>query len=375
MSNAANQAYLNTRISVMATQLFDPDTIGRLSQMQLPELAERFSLAGLADDQLSAQTRSRAIEQTLIQVLLSELQVLVRPMNPAERALVLAWGRKYALFNLKTLIRGKLHNLDPKEIRENLFELPACIRLVNLPAIRLADEDLFRAENVLELLRQLEAGPHRLIARQAREIYEQRREPFALEAAIDQRYYAGLVRQIMQFYDSNLQPLQHLIGTELDRIDLLWLLRFRFSYQLSPSETFFQLVPSMRLLHRERLLGLVNLESFQRVLESLPPPLDAMLADSRTVLDVQRRMGRYVAREAHRVLRQSPSGVARALAYLMLREMNLLLLFALIQGRLLNLSTEVVEIALEITEPTCPWAGSASGSGAGRAGAGLARAA
>jgi len=375
MSNAANQAYLNTRISVMATQLFDPDTIGRLSQMQLPELAERFSLAGLADDQLSAQTRSRAIEQTLIQVLLSELQVLVRPMNPAERALVLAWGRKYALFNLKTLIRGKLHNLDPKEIRENLFELPACIRLVNLPAIRLADEDLFRAENVLELLRQLEAGPHRLIARQAREIYEQRREPFALEAAIDQRYYAGLVRQIMQFYDSNLQPLQHLIGTELDRIDLLWLLRFRFSYQLSPSETFFQLVPSMRLLHRERLLGLVNLESFQRVLESLPPPLDEMLADSRTVLDVQRRMGRYVAREAHRVLRQSPSGVARALAYLMLREMNLLLLFALIQGRLLNLSTEVVEIALEITEPTCPWAGSASGSGAGRAGAGLARAA
>lgn len=375
MSNAASQAYLNTRISVMATQLFDADTIGRLSQMQLPELAERFGLAGLADDQLSAQTRSRAIEQTLIQALLSELQILVRPMNPAERALVLAWGRKYALFNLKTLIRGKLHNLDPKEIRENLFDLPACIRLVNLPAIRLADEDLFRAENVLELLRQLEAGPHRLIARQAREIYEQRREPFALEAAIDQRYYAGLVRQIMQFYDSNLQPLQHLIGTELDRIDLLWLLRFRFSYQLSPSETFFQLVPSMRLLHRERLLGLVNLESFQRVLESLPPPLDEMLADSRTVLDVQRRMGRYVAREAHRVLRQSPSGVARALAYLMLREMNLFLLFALIQGRLLNLSTEVVEIALEITEPTCPWAGSASGSGAGRAGTGLARAA
>jgi V/A-type H+-transporting ATPase subunit C len=333
----------------MATELFDPDTVGRLSQMQLSELAEPFGLGPLLDDHQSPQARSRAIEQSLIGVLLTELQVLIRPMTAAERAIVLAWGRKYALFNLKTLIRGKLHDLDQKEIRDNLFDLP--------PNIRLPDQELFRAENVLELLRQLEAGPHSLIARQAREIYEQRREPFALEAAIDQRYYAGLVRQMLQLHDESVQPLEHLIGAELDRIDLLWLLRFRFSYQLSPSETFFQLVPSMRLLHRERLLALVNIDSFEQVLQSLPPPLDGLLADCRSVIDVQRRMGRYVAREARRLLRHSASGVTRALAYLMLREMDLFLLFALVQGRLLNLSTEVVEIALEITEPTCPWSG------------------
>lgn len=345
----ADRAYLNTRVAMMATQLLDPDTIGTLSQMQLPELAERFNLTPLLDEQQSPRIRSRAIEQGLIQVLLSELQILVRPMNAAERAVVLAWGRKYALFNLKSLIRGKLHDLDQKEIRDDLFDLP--------PVIRLPEQELFGAENVLELLRRLEAGPYSLIARQAREIYEQRREPFALEAALDQRYYAGLVRQVMQFYDDNLQPLQHLIGAELDRIDILWLLRFRFSYQLSPSETFFQLVPSLRLLHRDRLLGLVNLDSFRRVIESLPAPLDSLLAESRTVIDVQRYMGRYVAHEARRILRQSPSGVARALAYLMLREMDLVLLFALVQGRLLNLSSEVVDIALEITEPTCPWSG------------------
>ena len=101
--SAAAQAYLHTRVSVMATRLFDPDTIGQLSQMQLPELAERFGLTVLLDEQQSAKTRGRAIEQTLIQVLLAELQILVRPMTAVERALVLAWGRKYALFNLKTM--------------------------------------------------------------------------------------------------------------------------------------------------------------------------------------------------------------------------------------------------------------------------------
>jgi V/A-type H+-transporting ATPase subunit C len=360
MSNAAAQAYLNTRVSVMSTGLFDTDAVGRLAQMQLPELAERFGLTALLDDQQSVQTRSRAIEQTLIQVLLAELQVLVRPMNATARAILLAWGRKYALFNLKTLIRGKLHELDQKEIRDNLFDLP--------PNIRLPDQEMLRAENVLELLRQLEAGPHRLIARQAREIYEQRREPFALEAAIDQRYYAGLLRQVMQVYDDNLQPLQRLVGAELDRTALLWLLRFRFSYQLSPSETFYQLVPSPRLLTRERLLALVNLETFQAVLEALPPPLDTLLAESRTVIEVQHRMGRHLCEEARLILHQSQSGVARALAYLMLREIDLLLMFALVQGRLLDLSPEVVAIALEISDPTCPLAGSGAGSGAAAGG-------
>jgi V/A-type H+-transporting ATPase subunit C len=352
MSFTADQAYLNTRVSAMATQLFEPAVIATLSRLPLTTLAERFGLTAILDEQQSTRTRSRAVEQSLIQVLLAELLILVRPMNSAERSLVLDWGGKYALSNLKTLIRGKLYDLDQSEIRDNLFELPE--------RMRLSDEvrtDLFRAENVLELLRQLEAGTHRTIARQAREVYEQQREPFALEAAIDQRYYAGLLRQAMAFTDHHLDPLKRLIGAELDRINLLWLLRFRFSYLLSASETFYYLVPSMRLLTRDRLLHLVNLETFEAVIAALPPPLDRLLADSRNIVDVQKRIGSYAAQEAHWVLHRTQSGVARALAYLMLRERDLLLLFALAQGQILNLPAAAIEIAVELAEPRCPWSG------------------
>jgi len=268
-------------------------------------------------------------------------------MAAAERALMLNWARQYALSNLKTLIRGKLYDLDWKEIRENLYDLPPNVRLPNR-------DDLFRAENVLELLRQLEHGPYSLIARQAREIFEQKREPFALEATIDQRYYAGLARQVQQFQGDNLRALQQLVGAVLDRVDLLWLLRFRFSYKLSPSETFYQLVPSFRLLHRDRLLKLVNIESFERVLESLPAPLNARLAGSINLIDVQKRLNGYVCEEALRVLRHGRSGVARALAYLLLREMDLFLLFSLIQGQLLELPAELIDIALDLAAPRCP---------------------
>jgi V/A-type H+-transporting ATPase subunit C len=344
--SATDQAYLNTRITAMAVQLLDAQTLAALSQLSLPALAERFALQPLLDEQLPPRTKARAVEQTLIHTLLADLAVLVRPMPAAARGLILSWARKYALFNLKTLIRGKLYELSQTEIRANLYDLPERVRLPH--------QELYRAENVLELLRVLEHGPLRLIARQARESYEQRRDPFVLEAAVDQRYYAGLARQAMQFQGADAGAVRQLVGAVLDRMNLLWLLRFRFSFGFSPSEAFYQLVPSKRLLHRDRLLHLANIDEFEQVLEAMPAPLDHLLADCRSLIDVQRCAGDMLLEECRRTLASGRSGVARALAYLILREHDMHQLYALIQGRLLGLPQEVVDIALELAEPHCP---------------------
>ncbi len=351
MSRATSQAYLNTRVSILATRLLSPVVAAGLGESTLEEISQNFGLPAVLDEGLSARSKNRAIEQALITTLLSELRVLIRPMLPAERALVLNWGRKFALFNLKTLIRGKLYNLNPGEIRDNLYALP--------PQVELPVQELLRTENVLELLRQLEQGPYAFIAHQAREVYEQKREPFALEATIDQLYYAGMARQVLQFHGGSQRPLQLVVGALLDQVALLWLLRFRFAYGMSPSETFYQLVPSLRLMHRERLLQLVNLDSLERVLSALPEPLAGMLAGSSSLIEVQKRIGRHTARAARQVLRHSTSGVARSLSYLMLREMDLFLLFALTQGKILGLPADVVDIALELADPNCPMVGRA----------------
>jgi V/A-type H+-transporting ATPase subunit C len=277
-------------------------------------------------------------------------------MDAAGHELLLAWARKYALFNLKTLIRGKLYGLDQAELRENLFDLPARVRLPH--------QELYRAENVLELLRVLERGPLRVIARQARESYEQRRDPFVLESAVDQRYYAELMRESTQIRGEAARPVQQLLGAILDRANLVWLLRFRFSFGLSPSETFYHLVPSKRLLHRSRLLELVNLDSFEQVLTALPAPLDRLLAGSTDLIDVQGRAGEHLLAECRRTLARGQSGVARALAYLVLRERDLHLIYMLVQGRLLGLPQEQIDIAANLTSAAL---GTASPSGLARA--------
>ncbi|MBK1647930.1 V0D/AC39 family V-type ATPase subunit [Rhabdochromatium marinum] len=337
--SAAAHAYLNTRVSVMSARLLDAQRANALLELPLQELVERLDLAAIIEEELSTHAKMRAVEQALIQTLLADVSILIRPMNPAERALVLSWGRRYALFNLKTLIRGKLYDLDSAAIRKDLYDLP--------PGLRLSRDELFRTENVLELLRVLERGPFSLLARQAREVYEQKREPFALEAAIDQQYYSDLVRQTLRFQGDSLQPLRRLIGALLDRVDLMWMLRFRFAYGFSPSETFYQLVPSPRLLHRARLLDLVNRENLRQLLSALPDPLAEQLAEATDLIEVQRLTVAHQATETRRILSQSASGVTRALAYLILREMDLMFLLALIQGGLLGLPQDVIKTAVD----------------------------
>ncbi|MFP4061907.1 MAG: V0D/AC39 family V-type ATPase subunit [Halochromatium sp.] len=338
--------YLNTRVSAMAERLIAPAEVATLCGLSLSELAQRFGLERLLDEPHDRRAKSRSLKQALVNTLLDELRILIRPMPAEEAGLVLAWGRKYALFNLKALLRGKLYELDPAEIRANLYELPEHVRL--------PQQELFQAEGVLELLRTLEQGPYSLIAKQGREVFERKRDPFALEAALDQRYYVEMARRLQQVHSSNQDELKQLLGALLDRVGLLWLLRFRFSYGLSPSETFYQLVPSVRLLHRDRLLGLVNLDSLEAILAALPEPLHGALAGSQSLIEVQQRLGGYVTEESRRILANGRSGVARALAYLILREHGVLMLFSLLQGQLLGLPRELVEIAIEARPPDCP---------------------
>jgi V/A-type H+-transporting ATPase subunit C len=339
-----SQVYLNTRVTLFASRLLSEEQIERLPRLGLDDLAKHYSLAILQQEQgLPVGPQLRAVESALIQVVLNDLLVLIRPMYGEARELVTHWARKFELFNLKALIRGKLNGLGEAEIQANLHSLP--------PYLALPHQALLRTESVLELLRQLERGQYRAIAGQARKVYEEHRESFLLEAAIDQRYYAGLVKRARHLLGVDRDETRKVVGLHLDRVNLLWLLRYRFTYHLSPSEAYYQLVPSPLQLFRERLLVLVNLPNRERVLEALPEPLAQEMEGAESIAEVERRIYAITSRKLRTIIAYSPSAVARALAYLVLRELDLKRLFAVVQGRLLQLDDGVLRLALGLQTP------------------------
>jgi V/A-type H+-transporting ATPase subunit C len=337
MSVQETHTYLKARTAVMADRLYSPQLFDDLLQLSLEEVCAQSNLSELLDTGADESKLNLAVERALINTLMHELSILMRPLVGPARDILVHWTRKYELYNLKALIRGKLLGLSYDELRGNLHELPA---LISLP-----HENLLRTENIAELLRQLEVGQYGDIAIQARKVYEDKNEPFSLDATIDQRYYAGLLKRARLIPAEDRAPLMQLIGAVIDQQNLLWLLRYRFNYELSPSETYYLLLPFGHHLQRENLVALVNLNNTQQVMESLPESMLADLGQLISHMDIEKTLEAMTAQQAQKSLKYSTSAITRSLAYLILREMDLGRLFAIIQGKVLNLDVALIREA------------------------------
>ncbi|MBI5782332.1 MAG: V-type ATPase subunit [Gammaproteobacteria bacterium] len=345
MSAAARYAYLHGRTSMLAARLFSASQLQNLIQLPLGQEAEVLQAAGIEGFQPGEPTVSpRSREQRLITVLLDDLAILARALSGDERGFLLYWAYRFELSNLKTILRGKLNGQDANTIGDQLVDMG--------PFTRLPVEELLRAEDVAELLRQLEDTPFADIARQARRIFEERHEPFALDAAIDRQYFAGLANRARGAESGATGRLRALVGNIIDRVNLVWILRYRFAYGLPPAEAYYLLIPSTFRLGSRELLALSQLGSFEEAIAHLPAPFSKWLAGAGNTSDVTHVLERESWRLAESVLRRSAFDLARAFAYLLLRERDLRWVRAAIKGKRLQVPSELIHEAAGLMAPS-----------------------
>ena len=313
-----NYAYLNARVSIFA---------GRL-------LSEK-DLTNPSDDLLN----NPAVEQACLIRMLADFKVLVRPLSGIARDLLMYWFQKNDIANLKTIVRGKIAGLEANAISAQLLELGT---LSALPI-----KQLLHTEDIGELLRHLENSHYGNIARQARRVFEKEHQLYSLDAAIDRHYLLGFVQKVRALDTKQRQYLSPLVGILMDRFNLLWLLRYRFAYNLSSAETYYLLVPTPYLLNRTRLQHLVELNTLQEVLEYLPKPLYNLLIDADTAFAVDKRLTMETRRVALMILKLQNFTLAKAFAYVLLREMEMRRAMAIIKGKRLNLNKDIISSAAE----------------------------
>jgi len=344
MSAAAHYAYLHSRVSVMAGRLFSPLQLEGMIQLvsgSESEIVAAAGIAGLPVDELSGTPTS--LEQRLITLLLADFVVLVRALSGTARDFLIYWAYRFELSNLKTILRGKLTGQNLTAIRNQLVDMG--------PFARLPIEDLLRTEDVAEMLRRLEGTPFVDIARQARRIYEENHELFALDAAIDRQYFAGLSKRAREAEGAQGGPLHRLVGSIIDRLNLLWLMRYRYAYDLSPAEAYYLLIPASYQLSSARLLQLSQLGSVEEVLRNLPEPYLSLLKGATTTSQATQILERETWRLAEATLRRSAFNIGRVFAYLLLREKDLRHLRAVIRGRRMKLEHGQLRDAIGVAPP------------------------
>jgi V/A-type H+-transporting ATPase subunit C len=341
-------AYLDTRVSLFSSRLLPDEALEELigtpdgameeglAKRGLPQLASGYNGTG-------GNQYPRSLEQRIISLVLDETRVLIRPLADEARAFLTFWTARFEMSNVKTLLRSKMTGERPATILARLIPMGTFGRLDN--------QDLAHAEDVGELFRRLEAGPYALIVRRARRTFEQSHDPFSLDAALDRGYFEGLIQRARPLEESMGTPFRSLMANLIDRINLVWLLRYRFNYRLPPAEVYYLLVGSRYNLPSTRLGELAALGSPEAVLASLPAAWQARLSDVADIPAVFATMEHAAAEQAMRVLRSRAPGVARAFAYLILRERDLRAVRAVLRGRRLGLAHDDIRLALR-HEPT-----------------------
>lgn len=328
-------AYLNARVSLLRARLWqrsdflhlldagEDDVAAVLSEHGLPQLARGYT----GQEGLS-------LEQRVIACVLDETRVLLRPLEGASRAFLFYWTQRFEISNLKTLLRGKMTGERPAALLARLTPMGSFARLDG--------EALAHTEDLPELFRTLEVGSYAAIARQARLAFEESHDPFLLDAALDRAYYEGLARHAKALEVEQGADFARLMGSYIDRINLVWLLRYRFNYHLPPAQVFYLLVNAHYGLSLSLLKTLAAKADIAAVLSALPEALHARLAEATEISEVARRMEQRRLLLAENILRKSGQSFTRAFAYLMLRERRLRDVRAILRGRQLRLPLSAI---------------------------------
>ena len=336
MNRAADQAYLRTRLAIMYSRLLGPDEIEVLIELPIDALLERLHLQVASE--LPRERLLDRFEQALLQVWLDEMSTLLRPLHGAQREILVQWARRYELYNLKALIRGKLSGQPAKEIRESLFRLPGFLSLDH--------DELLQTDDIAELLRRLDQTPYRSIAHQAQRRFAERRDPFLLDATLDQHFYTELSRRVPSLDQTDRSEMNEMIGRIVDRHNIIWMLRYRYNYSLGPAEALYLSIDHGFRLSHQRLARLIESAGPEEFIEDLPEQLNQILKGAGNFVGIEARLQADIAAYADRVLQRSPSAVAAVFAYLILRYYEIKTLFAIAHSRIVGLDNKILREAL-----------------------------
>lgn len=328
--------YLDARVSLMAARLLREEELPVLAEGGAEESAAILAHAGLGRI-LADLEAGRYLEQSIIRSQLDDVLILMRAAGEGRRFLEY-WMQRFELSNLKAIIRAKMSGAPAMLVRQELLDLGF---LASLPL-----EELLQTEDVGELLRRLETTHYADIVRFARRAFEAQPRLFDLDAALDRRFYHGLVELARQQEAVLGKGFRSLMELLIDRINLVWLLRYCFLYKLPSSQVFYLLVPSHYRLSSGILRDLAVRDRLEEVLAALPQPYREWLSESDSVYKVFTILEGKSARAAHAVLHSNAPGFARAFAYLVLRERDLRMVRAALKGRAIGLNAQTIRQAM-----------------------------
>jgi V/A-type H+-transporting ATPase subunit C len=180
--------------------------------------------------------------------------------------------------------------------------------------------------------------------------YEAEGKLFLLELALDLDYYERLWQSLRALGPLDRHNASRLLGIQYDVTNLVWILRFKEYYDLSPEQIFQYIIP-----HGWRIYGDIfwevaadsdvtgaivarQVSPYDDLLRSVPRGGEHEVRPY--ILDVELRLLRYLYRESLETFMKFPLQAALLLAFFMCKEMEIRDIITVLAGKHLELPQE-----------------------------------
>ncbi|MGD8712550.1 MAG: V-type ATPase subunit, partial [Thiohalophilus sp.] len=327
-------AYLNTRITLLSGGIKHPDKLVELvtsSNSNIQNLLPTLGLPAQVAESINAPER---LDRQLHKVLLQEVTLLLRAVNGALRQLIIHWLRQYEIMNIKAILRARAHGQHADIRKTELFDIGKFSLL--------SEETLRSTEDVNEIFRLMERYGYSGLAQKARLNYEQRQDVFELEAMIDRQYYVELIQHSRFLKRKQQKILQPLIGMMLDRINLIWLLRYRINFGMESSHAYYLLVPGGVWLDNLVLMEMLRHDNLSEVVQHVPLVWKQAVENTSSVDEIENQADQLLYNYYSKYFSQTSDGIARLVCYLFLRQQQLKKISIVFKGKQLGIDAETI---------------------------------
>ena len=270
----------------------------------------------------------------LAQWLVPDYHVVLRRISGSAQRLVQSLMDRLELENVKYAVRAIASG---KSIKTKTLLNLGKVATVNIKAL----ERVQRMSDLqLAVKRTVFAVPLRTTA----PLWEEGEGLFAVESALDRAVYTSLQKTAEGFRGPGAVPVQRIIDQLVATVSLLWMVRYRLAYGLTPEAAagLSLIKSSQRTAHHIRQLShAATFEEFRSAIQTMTEM--EYCQNGGTLLEWERHLLSRIRKMAHTMLHGPPFGFSVVVGFLLLKEWAIRDLALICQGRTVGLRAEVLE--------------------------------
>jgi V/A-type H+-transporting ATPase subunit C len=300
--------------------------------------------ADTLQDISSEPVRTGPVESRLRQHMADGFRAPLRFLPAGTRELLDWRWRHLEIDNIKMILRGVERGASAERILSTLVPLG--------PGSEVIWGNLAQAVSVAAVVEQLRGTFYGRALRPALDQYAEEHRLFALEVRLDLQYHRRLLELVQRLGGQDRRAAERFLGFMIDSQNVLWALRYRIYYHLSPEEILnFTLIRGVRVrpsLMQEIAVGAAPVDVLEDVWDGKLGDLDDLrrLTQEQILARAESLFNRHVYEQAIKTLQGFPLSFGIVLAYHALLELEVYDLVTVLEGKAVGYAPDQIRAYL-----------------------------